>query len=129
MIFTSGELRLINRETLAWLYRGDVISDEVAHLIAKDYAENAGHPERDYSSFYVVTYGNNYPEWENLIADIGRELEILENLISAIRRELEILPEEFCNGPEGHDPEIRRLSALKIWAEEKKQGAVEREPE
>ncbi|MBQ6358461.1 MAG: hypothetical protein IJI97_05830 [Clostridia bacterium] len=101
MLFTTQEVRLVDRATKAWLYKGVTISDEVARLIAKDYGENIRRPDWDHSRFIELAYDGT-TDLDSLIEDIDRELSILSS--------------DFSDDV----PEIRKLNALKTWAEGKK---------
>ena len=101
MLFTPQEMRLMDRASRAWLYRGVTMSDEAAHLIAKDFGENIRRPDWDYSRFIEAAYDGT-TDWDELISDIERELSILSS--------------DFYDDV----PDIRKLNALKNWAEGKK---------
>lgn len=101
MLFSAQEIRLVERATKAWLYKGVMISDEVAMIIAKDYGENIRRPDWDYSRYVEVAY-DGMTNWDGLIGDIDRDLGILSS--------------DFYDDV----PDIRKLNALKRWAEGKK---------
>lgn len=101
MLFTPQEMRLMDRASRAWLYKGVMMSDEAAKLIAKDFGENIRRPDWDYSRFIEAAY-DGATDWDGLISDIERELSILSS--------------DFYDDV----PDIRKLNALKNWAEGKK---------
>lgn len=100
----------MDRAIRAWMYKGVMISDQVGRLIAKEKGEECNCREWNYARFIDVAHGIPFSDWGGLIDDIDREMGILS---SDFQEDL---------------PDIRKLHALKEWAEGKKQHVTAVDP-